>query len=177
MSTGSATFDPHVSLLCELLEVLDSDLKRIEQAIRQSPDPDSFGEFERGEHLFGLAFVACQTYIAATCGRLGGAKREALTVGESVADGVTKAGLVNDADHFWKHHLEPRADAAARGVSHRTRDALTAAGIPRDASYPLSNVLATLLPGRASRLKGLANVMTTWRSEVEERGRRTTRCS
>ena len=176
MNTDTASFDPHVGLLSELLEILDRHLHQIEQAIRESPDPDSLGEFDRGEHLFGLAFVACQTYIAATCGQFRVAKREALAIGESVADGVTKAALVNHAANFWKHHLEPSADGSDR-ASQRTRDALTAAGVRPDSSYPLSNVLATLLPGKASRLNGLTKVMTDWRSELQERRRRTSGCS
>jgi len=172
MSTDTASFDPDIGLLSELLHVLDRHLQQIEQAIHASPDPDSLGEFDRGEHLFGLAFVACQTYLAATCGRFRVSRREALAVGESVADGLTKAALVNHAANFWKHHLEHTSDASDR-LSQRTRDALAAAGVSPDASYPLSNVLATLLAGKALTLSGLANVMTDWRCELAERRRRT----
>jgi hypothetical protein len=172
MSTKPASFDPHAGLLSELLVVLDRHLHQIEKAIRESPDPDSFGEFDRGEHLFGLAFVACQTYIAATCGRFRVPKREGLSVGESVADGLTKAALVNHAANFWKHHLEPSWDASD-GMSRRTREAISAAGVPPESSYPLSAVLATLLPGNPSRLTGLSGVMADWHSELEARRRRT----
>jgi hypothetical protein len=172
MRTDTASFDPDIGLLSELLDVLDRHLRQIEQAIRESADPDSFGEFDRGEHLLGLAFVACQTYISATCGRFRIAKREGLVVGESVADGLTRAALINHAANFWKHHLEPSSDVSDR-MSQRTRDALAAAGASPDSSYPLSSVLATLLPGDAPRLTSLANLMTDWRCELEERRRRT----
>jgi hypothetical protein len=110
------THDVHLQLLAELLYVLDGHYQRIERAIRESPDPDAFGEFDRGEHLIGLAFVACQTYIAATCGRSKLAKREALDVGAPMAGGLTAARLLNHAANFWKHHREPDDRHSGRGA-------------------------------------------------------------
>jgi hypothetical protein len=172
MSIGTASFDPHAGLLGELLEVLDRHFQQIDQDIRESPDPDAFGEFDRGEHLLGLAFVACHTYIAATCGRFGVGKREALAVGEPIGAELTKAGLVNHAANYWKHHRESRVNTSDRAFQ-RTCEALTTAGIPPDSSYPLSNVLGTLLQAEAPKLDGLTKVMNEWRVELEEGRRRT----
>jgi hypothetical protein len=167
------TYDVHLPLLAELLHVLDGHYQRIERAIRESPDPDSFGEFDRGEHLIGLAFVACQTYIAATCGRFKVAKREALDVGASMAGDLTAARLVNHAANFWKHHREPD-DRSAGGVAQRNSAVFAAIGVAQDADYSLSNVLGKLLPNQEG-IASLEGLMVEWRHELDARRRRTNR--
>ena len=162
-------YDPHRRLLDELLDVLDNHWQQIDADIRTSPDPDSFGEFDRGEHLAGLAFVACQTYIAATCSRNRCTKPEGLALGEDLAPGITRAALVNHAANYWKHCLDPGDDSRR----DRTREAFRTAGVPLDDSYPLSNVLAALVGHSSSPLRRLGEVVIEWGTIVEARGRRT----
>jgi hypothetical protein len=167
--TIAGMYDPDRELLQELLAVLDGHWRRIDAAIRTSPDADAHGEFDRGEHLVGLGFVACQTYIAATCGRSGFSKPEGLALGDEVAPGITRAALVNHAANYWKHRLDPGDDARR----DRTMLALDAAGIAVHDSYPLSNVLAALAGPCEAPLLRLGDIMVEWGRLVGARGRRT----
>ena len=165
MGTDADDWDPDADLVRELVGVVDRHLTRLDQQIAQSPDPDSLGEFDRGEHVTGLGFVACQTYIAAVCGRARIAKREALELGPSVAGGETAVSLVNHAANYWKHRLERPSGGAAAAAGRRVA-AFAAAGLDADESYPLDRVLALLDASRPSRFERVLPLLFAWRREL-----------
>ncbi len=56
-------FDYDLELLRDIVGTIDRHLEMIKQQSTEVEDPNSFGYFDRGEHVVGLGFVACQTYI------------------------------------------------------------------------------------------------------------------
>jgi hypothetical protein len=158
-------WDPDADLLIDLVRVVDRYLERVDAAMAVSQDPDAFGEFDRGEHVIGLGFVACQTYLAAACARSAVAKRRGLELGPRLVGDATVAALVNYAANHWKHRLEPSTPASDAAAERRAA-AFAAVGIQPSASYPLGQLLALLAPGGPGRFERVLPSLFSWRREV-----------
>jgi hypothetical protein len=60
---GTAVVDFDLDLLSDVLAPLDKHLEGILQASDKVFDADQLGYYDRAEHVAGLGFVACQTYL------------------------------------------------------------------------------------------------------------------
>lgn len=98
--------DYDLDLLRELLQLLDAQLDRLGKWAARADDADREGIYDSEEHVVGLGFVACQTYLVATYGAMLVKKPKALGFGPPHRSGYTIAQLVNHAANYWKHRDE-----------------------------------------------------------------------
>ena len=82
----------------ELIELLDNRLSKLAKDSTETEIAYELGYFDSMEHLTGLGFVACQTFMAAIYGISKIDKRKALSVGPKHSCGSTIAAITNAAD-------------------------------------------------------------------------------
>ncbi|TFH14946.1 MAG: hypothetical protein E4H02_08840 [Lentisphaerales bacterium] len=121
--------------------------------------------FDWAEHVAGIGFVACQTYLTATgaCARI--SKAIALQLGpRHEASGRPIVMAINSAANFWKHYpewpLEKKTDR-----QDAVRRAFDDLGFSADGEYPLSGILTELTYGVA-RFGALLVPLEQWRDEL-----------
>jgi len=149
--------------LREHLDLLERQLYRLHGEAEKSEDPDSFGIYDRGEYLSGIAFVLAQAYINSTYAPLRGDSRlDCLRQGPLLSCGVFAADLIDAAANFWKHSDEWGDESNARRGKACLR-VLERAGIERDMSYPLNNALAVMADQSVPQFGFLADVLEQWR--------------
>ena len=157
-----------LGLLKELVQLIDQQIGKICQLCSEVHDPDSLGYFDRGEHVTGLGFVACQTFMSSVCGNLGFNKKDALDIGPSHSSGNTKAQIINHAANYWKHNNEwdpSKKDKRREDIEK----AFESVGFSVDLDYPLSCVLAELsLPGEV-RFQSVLGALEVWIDELEKK--------
>lgn len=138
------------NLSTELVELIDARLEELTDKWGAPEVAELLGYYDSMEHLTGLGFVACQSYVTAIYGILGVPKRKALRLGPNHGSGSSVATIVNAAANYWKHNHEWHMEK-----SSKRREAIEAAfdevGFPVGTEYPLSGVLTELsVPGGAS---------------------------
>ena len=161
-------FDDDLALLIEVLQLLDMQLTKIADQ-GDDPDRDDFSNlWERAEHVIGLGFVACQTYMAARSGWASRKKKDMLDRGPLHACGLRVARIVNAAADYWKH--APEADwLSCPGNTLRpgTLEPLTAVGVS-GSDFIVSQALDHLVgTERTERLTRLVPMLVTWRRAVD----------
>jgi hypothetical protein len=105
--SNDGIIDCDMDLLVHVATVLDEQLDLISEKSVEISDADAFGLHDRGEHVAGLGFVACQAYMAATYGFVRLPKKLVLQLGPRHGpSGRFVADVVNHAANFWKHHSE-----------------------------------------------------------------------
>ena len=149
--------------MCDLLTLLDSQLRDLEEQIGKSPDPDSMGLFDRGEFLAGTGFVACQRYLASTYGPHNVPKEIALAVGPYHAGGESYAAIFNAAANFWKHVDEWDIFTPLGVRQQRTVDLIES--VTPWSNYTCANLLFEL----AGQLQfaGLIPKIEDWRKQLD----------
>src|SRR3546814_13409909 len=78
---ASLWLEPELEALLSLVHSLDAQLHEVAGKGLSTEGADERGYFDVAEHITGLAFVACQTYIATVCGAVGIYKSAALLKG------------------------------------------------------------------------------------------------
>src|SRR5689334_5073745 len=136
--------DLDLNLLQQLVHIIDQNLEQMSQQAVEADDPDSLGYFDRMEHLTGLGFVACQTYISSICGSLRFEKHQALGIGPLHSSRQTKDQIVNSAANYWKHNSEWILEKNDR-QRKRIEESFDLVGFPIDTDYPLCGVLTELV--------------------------------
>lgn len=163
--TRDGVCDYDLELLSQILDVLDEQLDRFEDKCQSIEDADAFGMYDWTEHITGIGFAACQTYIAATYPVTRVAKVDALQLGPKHSPSNRSiAATLNAAANFWKHHPEWPLE------KNKTRqDAVRAAfedlGYAVDGEYPLSGILTELTGGHA-RFKSILPLLVLWRDQL-----------
>src|SRR3954468_11933487 len=105
--TQNGIFDHDLDLLSQLLAVVDQQFDKFEDEFQWSEEADAFGAYDWAEHIAGIGFAACQTYIAATYPLTHVIKGDALRVGPlHSSSGRPVAAILNAAANFWKHNPE-----------------------------------------------------------------------
>ena len=156
-----------LELLKELVQLIDQQIEKICQLCSEIDDPDMLGYFDRSEHVTGLGFVACQTFMSSVYGNLGVSKRNALAIGPSHSSGSTKAQIINHAANYWKHNNEWNPNKKDKRQENIEK-AFESIGFSVNLDYPLSCILAELsLPGEA-RFKSVLGVLHVWKDELEK---------
>lgn len=167
--SNDGVIDYDMDLLVQVVTILDEQLNMISEKSVQIPDADALGLYDRGEHVAGLGFVACQAYMAATYGFIQFPKKVALQLGpRHRPSGRFVADVINHAANFWKHHSEwPLHKDGAR--EQTIREAFNDLGFPVDTDYPLSGILTELATPEDARFQVLANKLKTWRDALQAR--------
>lgn len=158
-------FDYDLELLKDIVGNVDQYLETINHESMEVDDPDSFGYFDRAEHIAGLGFVACQTYIVAVCGSLGIQKRNAFSFGPQHSSGQTVVLIVNHAANYWKHNSEWFLDKNER----RRKDvetAFEAVGFPVGTDYPLNGVLTEITFPQTAKFGSLVELLVNWKEDL-----------
>jgi hypothetical protein len=159
--------DFDLDLLQQLVRIIDQHLELMAQESVQVDDADSFGYFDRMEHLVGLGFVACQTYMSSVCGFLRIEKPKALIVGPVHSSGQTKVQIINSAANYWKHNSEWTFEKSDR-QRKRIEDTFDLVGFPINTEYPLSGVLTELVTPELAAFQPIIAVLVTWRDELRK---------
>lgn len=158
--------DPDLPLLEELLSLLDSQMARLQRKAQASADPDGYGVFDSFEHVVGLGFATCQTYLVARSARSGVSKPVALERGPTHRCGKTIASIVNAAANYWKHHEEWSVSPASQ--RERTIEVISSMGI-NPAEYTLANMLHELLRPLPARFVSLLPFLVQWSDSLRSR--------
>ncbi|MDB6122133.1 MAG: hypothetical protein JWQ71_1126 [Pedosphaera sp.] len=159
--------DFDLNMLEELLCIVDAQLCKLDNEIKQCPDPDSFGLFDLCEGVTGMGFVACQWYLAATCGCLKLDKHDALQFGPFHSCGLTIVQIINHAANYWKHReewvLKKREKDAMRTIA-----ALSKLGIDCEGDYVLTCALVDINALKTMQFKPLISVLEEWSKKALE---------
>lgn len=159
--------DFDLDFLKAAVALVDSNLSRLRNDARSSPNPDAFGILDELEYITGFGFVACQSYATAVASRsqLKNQKREALALGPKHRTGRSMAQLINAAANYWKHSpewsLETPADQA-----QQTIEMISTLGVNIDTSYPVAAVLHEILAPHPARFANLLPFLTQWRDAL-----------
>jgi hypothetical protein len=160
--------DYDLDLLVDVLEVLGKHLVLILQHSAVDPElADQFGDFDRAEHVTGLAFAACQTYLTATCGHVGVSKDRALAVGPLHPSGRRVVSIINHVANYWKHKDEWGLDRD-KARQNRIAAAFDAIGFPVGAEYPLSGILTELCSPAEAAFSSLVPLLVAWRDDARD---------
>jgi hypothetical protein len=155
------------NLTTELVSLIDG---RLEDLFTKYGDPeyaDLLGTYDSMEHLTGLGFVACQTYITAAYGILNVPKAGALSVGPDHSAGRTVVSIVNAAANYWKHYNEWHFDKSPkRRIA--IEEAFEDVGFPVGTEYPLSGILAELSVPAAASFAAVMRLLENWKSRLAQ---------
>lgn len=160
--------DFDLDLLQQLVHIIDQHLELLAQESFDADDPDSFGYFDRMEHLTGLGFVACQTYMSSICGSLRIEKQKALAIGPVHSSGQTKVRIINSAANYWKHNSEWILEKSDR-QRKRIEETFDLVGFPTNTDYPLSGVLTELALPELAAFQPIVAALETWRDELRNK--------
>ena len=157
--------DAQLESLGELIGMIDQELDAICQKSTQVGDADSFGYFDSAEHVTGLGFVACQTYMATVYGYMKIEKQIALSAGPCHPGGHSKVQIINHAANYWKHNNEWVLDrsAARRQVIEKAFDSV---GFPVGTDYPLSGVLTEVASPESAGFQPVLHILRLWKVEL-----------
>jgi hypothetical protein len=147
-----------LEILGELITTIDQKLVEICQKSTCVDDGDGFGYFDSAEHVTGLGFVACQTYMATVYGYLKIDKQKALAAGPRHSCGRTKVQIINHAANYWKHNNEWALDRSTE-KRQAIEKAFESVGFPVGTEYPLSGVLTEVASPEAATFRPLLQIL------------------
>ena len=156
-----------LGLLNELVQLIDKQIERIDHLCSEIDDPDSLGYYDSGEHVIGLGFVACQTFMSSVYSKLEVSKRDALATGPSHSSGNTKVQIINHAANYWKHNNEWNPSIKDKRRENIEK-AFESIGFSVDLDYPLSNVLAELSLPSETQFQSVLGTLAAWKDELEK---------
>ncbi len=162
-----ALADYDLTFLRHATALVDEHLDLLDEEASKSPDPDSFGVYDRINYTTGFGFVACQTNIGAISARQVKKKSVALEAGPKHSSGATIASLVNACANHWKHSGEWPAPALRDHHAQRTTSTLAKLGVDTEQSYTLVNALYALTDQAPSRFRFLVPMLIQWRDSYE----------
>ncbi|MEP7367453.1 MAG: hypothetical protein ABI972_29690 [Acidobacteriota bacterium] len=143
----------------EVMHALDGGIERC-----TSGTPDGLDGLEHAEEIVGLAFVALQTYVAATEADLQvvfptlTAHKAFRQRHSAEISGVTYVEAICAAANFYKHREEPG------GCRASTINPLTMLGITQSTEFPCVGVHKLMSAG-SYKLAHLAQVVFSWRQQ------------
>ena len=154
------------NLARELIGLIDEKLSELSRKSTETEIADLLGYFDSMEHLTGLGFVTCQTYMTAVYGITKVDKKTALSFGPFHSYGASIAEVVNAAANYWKHNNEWSLDKTPK-----RREAIEATfkdiGFPIGTEYPLSGILTELAEPDDASFMPVMNKLRTWENEVQ----------
>ena len=132
--------DFDLPLLVDLLGVLESHISKLEGMCEEPSQLDQFGYIDHMEHVAGIGFVACQTYMTSIFGKVGMKKERALSLGPKYKDKHSVAQIVNHAANYWKHR-ESWVLNPGTNWEMKIREDFKAVGLSVDIDYPCASYL------------------------------------
>lgn len=153
--------------LRNLILMINSQLETLIEEAMQTEDPDSYGYFDSAEHLTGLGFVTCQTYMTACYGIIGIKKPKALSIGFKHQSGLCVAEIINNAANYWKHNNEWPNN---KNNHHKLKvsETFDSIGFPVDGEYPLGGILTELSLPHTASFEAILNKLENWASELQQ---------
>jgi hypothetical protein len=146
--------------------LVDGQLEILHREVKSSPDPDSYGIFDRIEYLTGFGLVACQTYATSITGVARVNKGKALELGPRHRTGRSMIQLINAAANYWKHSPEWSLDAHT-DQAEKTLETIESLGVVTDiGQYPIANTLYEMLKPHNARFANLIPFLTQWRDAL-----------
>jgi hypothetical protein len=157
--------DYELEPLKNVVGIVDQHLARIIKESMEVDDADSFGYFDNAEHITGLGFVACQTYMSSVCGNLKIDKQKALSIGPFHSSGQTKVQIINHAANYWKHSNEWSFEKNDKRRKY-VENSFELVGFPVDTDYPLSGILTEVVFPEYASFQPIVIFLETWRNEL-----------
>lgn len=163
--------DWRIEPLHDVVLGLDAGLEAIRKHSEREGYFDSTWELEFAEPLFGVGFVAAQTYALGTWTDLNlirtGAGRLPLDKWQcyasdpiTMAGGATRVEIIHAAANYFKHH-----DEWSSWPENGTTRLLNKVGITKDTEFPCVEAV-TLLCGNTWKLIVLHQILREWRAHV-----------
>ena len=157
--------DFDLDFLKDALAIVDQRLNLLDKKAKDSPDPDSFGVFDKLEYISGFGFVACQTYLTATYSRSDLTKKSSLDLGPKHRSGETFASLTNACANHWKHSFEWESKPLKNDAKH-TIASIESLDISISDSYPIANALYELTAPKPRRFASVLPFLIQWRDSI-----------
>jgi hypothetical protein len=163
---GNTVIDLHIGSLISYLKLLDSELIKINAAIRESKDPESDGLLDNGEYIIGNGLVAIQHYLKSVHCLSRVKAGVAFNTPPYVKDDITFVSALNAGANYWKHQEEwyetlwTGQDASLKGNALKTLATLEK--ITPWEFYTCANLLAILVDGKELELSSLLPKITEW---------------
>jgi hypothetical protein len=166
-------FDWRIEPLHDVIVGIDAGLAAIHERLNAEEGFDGISGREHAEALFGLGFVAAQSYALGTVSDLNSVrmsrrkpKKEKLDcyACDSIAlkGGVTRIQLINASANYFKHHDEwVRWPTGSDRGAHDTK-ALRSVGITEKTEFPCIDAV-DLLCGTSWELIVLHQILKEWR--------------
>ncbi|MGZ8410435.1 MAG: hypothetical protein ACXWVS_11055 [Hyphomicrobium sp.] len=191
MKIGNDFGDADLYFLKDILIMLDAKLLeldcKIQEARKNSIDPEGLGLFDKGEYIIGMGFAACQRYMTSTFGPMKVEKEDALKIGPNHENGESIATIINAAANYWKHCDEWRHVSFAREpesnmvvailhdidilTGHQKKTIKQIETVTPWADYTCSNLLASLIKTSELselRLSLLVPFLEEWRNQLDK---------
>ncbi len=159
--------DFNLDLLKQLIHIIDHHLDVVAQKAAQEDDPDTFGYFDSAEHITGLGFVACQTYMSSVYGYLRIEKKNALFIGPFHQSGQTIVQIINSAANYWKHNSEWSLEKSDR-QRKIIEETFELVGFPVDTDYPLCGILTEIVSPKYAAFEPIIPILESWRDELRK---------
>lgn len=182
----SGVLDDDMSLLEDVLRPLEEALikinEKIELAKKESRDLDSSGLLDKGEHIIGLSFTACQKYMSSTFRQSGLSKETAFKLGQKHISGESCVYIINAVANYWKHCDEWKTFTAIsvpdsemmeiiirdyeclENIAKRTVN--TIEKVSSWADYTCANVLAAITDTEKLSVIALIPILLEWRNAL-----------
>jgi hypothetical protein len=185
MKIGNDFGDADLYFLKDILLMLDTKLLeldcKIQEARKNSVDPEGLGLFDKAEYIIGMGFAACQRYMTSTFGPIIFEKEIALKIGPNHVNGKSIATIINAAANYWKHRdewreisfiIEPESDMEMRDFNlltgHQKKTIKQIETVTPCADYTCSNLLASLIKISELRLSLLVPFLEEWRNQLDK---------
>ncbi|MFC1751282.1 hypothetical protein ACFL2V_21080 [Pseudomonadota bacterium] len=173
IKAGNTFGDVDLEFIRDFLEHLDIKFTEIGRKIKDSPDPDSYGLFDKGEYYIGVGFTIAQRYITSTYPQLNIGKKEALKSGPEIRNNLTFVEALNAGANFWKHQDEWGLDSlVSRNIDELSKQAQNTIRaieiITPWADYTCSNLLAELVGENEFKLASLLPPLEEWRNDLDQ---------
>ncbi|WP_299923771.1 hypothetical protein [uncultured Pelagimonas sp.] len=163
--------DLHARDLVWYLNLLDTELKKINAAIAASRDPVSDGLCDRGEYLVGTGLMAIQHYLNSVRCLAQVKPNVAYATPPFVKSNFSYASALNAGANYWKHQEEwfeilySGEDLGLKGHALDTLAKLEKVTPWED--YSCTNLLAIMLDGKELELSALLPKIFEWRDNLK----------
>lgn len=165
--------DWRIGPLHDVIVGLDAGLAAIHDRLNTEEGFDGISAREHAEPLFGLGFVAAQSYALGTVSDLNGVrisrhkpkkeKFDCYACDTSALKGsVTRIELINASANYFKHHDEWLRWPVGSDLGVRDTKALGSVGITEKTEFPCINAV-DLLCGTSWELIVLLQILKEWR--------------
>ena len=168
--------DMRIGPLHDVIVGIDAGLAAIHDRLDAEEGFDGISAREHVEPLFGLGFVAAQSYALGTVSDLNSVRKSREKPEKKKWDcyacdtivlkgGVTRIQLINASANYFKHHDEWARWPTGDDPGARDTKVLASAGITENTGFPCINTV-DLLCGTSWELIVLHQILGEWRAHL-----------